>query len=58
MALKLVAKYSKAFSNDKADCYIADIGEDESVDFWFPKGAKPTSADIFVEFEGEDDGEN
>lgn len=56
--MKLVAKYSKAFSNDKADCYIVDIGEDESVDFWFPRGAKPTSMDIFVEFEGEDDGES
>lgn len=54
MALQLTAVYDPDTSTETLDCYTAVQNDDESdsIDFWFPKGAKPTSMDIFVEFEG------
>lgn len=54
MALHLIAKRSEAFSDIKADCWMAeDKEQDLQIDFWLPRGQQPATMDIFVEFEEE-----
>jgi len=49
--LKEVAYYEEADSTKTLDLYELLLEDGGSIDFWFPKGSKPTTLDLHVEFE-------
>jgi hypothetical protein len=51
VVIKEVAHYEEDDSTETLDLYTLVFEDDSSIDFWFPKGAKPTSMDLHVEFE-------
>lgn len=55
--LHLTARLDLDIESESLDCYTAYVDDDtdESIDFWFPKGQRPTSMDLHVVFERDDD---
>jgi hypothetical protein len=49
--IKEVAHYEEEDSTETLDLYTLVFEDNSSIDFWFPKGSKPTSMDLHVEFE-------
>lgn len=55
MAIQETAYYEEADSTETMDLYELLLEEGVSIDFWFPKGQRPTSMDLSVVFERSDD---
>lgn len=49
--IKEVAYYEEADSTETLDLYELLLQDGISIDFWFPKGQQPTSMDLHVVFE-------
>jgi hypothetical protein len=49
--IKETAYYEAADSTETLDLYELLLEDGVIIDFWFPKGQRPTSMDLHVEFE-------
>lgn len=53
--IRETAYYEEADSTETLDLYELLLENGVSIDFWFPKGQQPTSMDLHVVFERDED---
>lgn len=55
MTITGTAYYEEADSTESLDLYELLLEDGLSIDFWWPKGTKPTTLDIHAWFDGKDE---